>query len=240
MGVHSDSSSMDPYLTKDISISSSEGKWTISIPFSTMRDCSLFTMEAIVSSGFNTMSVASNPFSGKVSFTEMGMVEGGDRFSVRYLMVCVCVCICVCTYVCGHVHIKVTCNTQDLHTLQTHTYIHRLHNYLIVHHTHNTHTHTTHMHTQHTYTHNTHAHTTHIHTQHTHTQHTHNTHTPTHICTRTHTQHTYHKHQPTFFPHVPAHLAVSSSSPPTAPPQPPFEPYGLGTRGGKNGIIAVM
>ena len=102
---------MDPYLTKDISISSSEGKWTISIPFSTMRDCSLFTMEAIVSSGFNTMSVASNPFSGKVSFTEMGMVEGGDRFSVRYLMLCACaymyVCGHVCMYMCVYVHVCV-------------------------------------------------------------------------------------------------------------------------------------
>ena len=89
-------------LTKDTSISSNEGKWIISIPFSTMRDCSLFTMEAIVSSGFNTMSVASNPFSGKVSFTEMGMVEGGDRFSVRYLRasVCACVYVSVCVHAC--------------------------------------------------------------------------------------------------------------------------------------------
>ena len=67
------------------------------MPFSTMRDCNLFTIEAMVSSGFNTISEASNPFSGKVSLTEMGIVEGGERFSVRYL-VCACVCVCVCVY----------------------------------------------------------------------------------------------------------------------------------------------
>ena len=88
------------YLMKDISISSKGGKWTISMPLSTMRDCNLFTMEAMVSSGFNTISEASNPFSGNVSLTEMGMVEGGERFSVRYLM-WVCVHVCVVCDVCG-------------------------------------------------------------------------------------------------------------------------------------------
>ena len=73
-------------------------------------------MEAIVSSGFNTMSVVSNPFSGKVSFTEMGMVEGGERFSVRYL-VCECVCAYMMCLSCVGACVIVCCGSTCIHVI---------------------------------------------------------------------------------------------------------------------------